>query len=396
MAESTIASPELRPHPASGIFPEMPPAEFRALVDDIDSNGLREPIVLYEGKILDGNHRYRACKELGITPRTKVWFGKGLPVDFVVSLNLKRRHLTPGQRTAAASAAMPFYRKKAKARMRAGGGDKKSGTAIVQDPIPEQGEAAEHVAKAFHTSPRSVYDYRAVEKSEPELAKQVAAGKTTLSKAKRQTKRNADREKAAKAPTIESVTKDTKFSCIMIDPPWDASDEGDVDQMGRTQPDYATMTIDKIRKLPVGKLADSNAHLYLWITNRSLPKGFDLMDAWGFRYITTLIWCKPSIGIGNYFRNNTEHVLFGVKGKLSLLRQDVGTWFEAPRSGPHSTKPDAFYDIVESCSPGPRLEMFARKPRVGWATWGASGVPVTSGDAAVAIGRIKSRAATLA
>lgn len=362
----------MKPHPISKIFPEMPPAEFRALVDDIRANGQCQTIMLYKGMILDGNHRYRACKELGIKPRTQAWHGQGLPVDYVVSLNLKRRHLTAGQRAAAASAAMPFYRGPAKERRV--GTLKKGASKPVSQKIDERekGRSTEHAAKRFGTNRQYITDYQTVKKADPELAEQVKSGKTTLSKAKRQTKRNADREKAAKAPTLKSVTKDTKFSCIVIDPPWDASDEGDKDQMGRAQPDYATMTIDKIRDLPVGELADKDAHLYLWITNRSLPKGFDLMDAWGFRYITMLTWCKPSIGVGNYFRNNTEHVLFGVKGKLSLLEQDRGTWFEAKRSGRrHSGKPDLFYSMVEACSPGPRLEMFSREKRRGWVAWGS-------------------------
>ena len=125
-------------------------------------------------------------------------------------------------------------------------------------------------------------------------------------------------------------------------------------------------------ELPVDKLADDDCHIYLWITNRSLPKGFALLEKWGFRYITTLTWCKPSFGMGNYFRGSTEHVLFGVRGSQPLKRKNVGTWFSAPR-GPlgHSSKPVEFYDLVESCSPGPSLEMFARGNRDGWVSWGA-------------------------
>lgn len=162
-----------------------------------------------------------------------------------------------------------------------------------------------------------------------------------------------------------------KFRAIVIDPPWDWGDEGDVDQFGRAKPQYATMTLDEIRAMPVGDMADENAHLYLWITNRSLPKGFDLLDAWGFRYITCLTWCKPSIGMGNYFRGSTEQVLFGVRGSLGLLRHDMGTWFQASRGKEHSAKPNAFFEMVEQCSPGPYLELFARQARERWVTRGA-------------------------
>lgn len=162
-----------------------------------------------------------------------------------------------------------------------------------------------------------------------------------------------------------------RYQAIVIDPPWDWGDEGDQDQLGRARPVYQTMSHTELLELPVGNHADSNAHIYLWITNRSLPKGFSLLEAWGFRYVTMLTWCKPHFGMGNYFRGQTEQVLFGVRGSLPLLRRDRGTWFEAPRSGRHSSKPDAFYELVEECSPGPWLEMFSRDPRPGWAAWGA-------------------------
>jgi N6-adenosine-specific RNA methylase IME4 len=161
------------------------------------------------------------------------------------------------------------------------------------------------------------------------------------------------------------------FSTILIDPPWDWGDEGDVDQMGRARPDYHTLSIADIEQLPVGGLSDENAHIYLWITNRSLPKGFRLLEAWGFRYITAITWVKPHFGMGNYFRGQTEHLLFGVKGSLPLLRQDQGTVFHADR-GPngHSSKPPEIYGLIESCSPGPYLEMFSRADRDGWVQWG--------------------------
>jgi N6-adenosine-specific RNA methylase IME4 len=174
------------------------------------------------------------------------------------------------------------------------------------------------------------------------------------------------------AETIDdAIAKGAKFSTIVIDPPWDWGDEGDCDQLGRARPTYQTMSIEEIQALPVGDFADENCHIYLWITNRSLPKGFALLDAWGFRYVTCLTWCKPSFGMGNYFRGSTEQVLFGVKGSLPLQRHDVGTHFTAER-GPqgHSSKPAEFFALAESCSPGPYLECFARTRRNGWSAWG--------------------------
>ena len=160
------------------------------------------------------------------------------------------------------------------------------------------------------------------------------------------------------------------FQTIVIDPPWDWGDEGDVNQFGRAKPEYSTIPFDDIKNLPINKIADQNCHLYLWVTNRSLPKAFALIDAWGFRYITCLTWCKPSIGMGNYFRGSTEQILFAVKGSQQLKRHDVGTYFTAPRGDNHSSKPDEFYKLVESCSYKPFIDIFGRKNRDGWFVWG--------------------------
>lgn len=181
--------------------------------------------------------------------------------------------------------------------------------------------------------------------------------------------RSANAELVRSAEPLADV--DGVFQTLVIDPPWDWDDEGDVSQFGRGRHEYKAMPFDEIKALPVGEKADKNAHLYLWITNRSMPKGFALLDEWGFRFVTILTWCKPSIGMGNYFRGSSEHVLFGVRGSLGLLRKDVGTWFQADRPRRHSAKPDEFFSLVESCSPGPWIELFARKKRNGWASWGA-------------------------
>lgn len=210
----------------------------------------------------------------------------------------------------------------------------------------------------------------------PELLAAISTGQPALPvlralrERKREERRQANRQKVAVAIDLSAMTG--TFATIVVDPPWDHGDEGDRSQFGRARPDYATMRTEELLALPVGRFADdAGCHVYLWITNRSLPKGFALMERWGFRYVTMLTWAKPRPGLGNYFRGQTEHVLFGVRGSLPLRRRDVGTVFHAPR-GPagHSSKPAAFYELVEQCSPGPYLELFARSERPGWVTWG--------------------------
>lgn len=156
----------------------------------------------------------------------------------------------------------------------------------------------------------------------------------------------------------------TEYPTIVIDPPWQY---GNTATRGAAEDHYPTMSQDELLALMLPS-AD-NAHLYLWVTNSFVREGFDLMAAWGFEYKTMLTWIKPQMGMGNYFRGSTEHVLFGIKGTLPTQRNDVMTWFKADRTR-HSAKPESFYDLVESCSPGPHLEMFARRRRMGWFTWG--------------------------
>jgi N6-adenosine-specific RNA methylase IME4 len=160
------------------------------------------------------------------------------------------------------------------------------------------------------------------------------------------------------------VVEPTVFSTVVADPPWQYDNKA---TRGAAEDHYGTMDLDQLAALEVP--AADDAHLYLWTTNGFLRQAFDLLDAWDFTYKSCLTWCKPQIGMGNYFRNTTEHVLFGMRGRLPTNRNDVPTHFLADRTR-HSAKPDSFMDLVESCSPGPYLEMFARRRRMGWSSWG--------------------------
>ena len=363
-------------HPVANIFPLMTGAEYDALVSDIAEHGQREAIWLHtDGRIIDGRNRYRACCDLGLVPECKTWDGSGSLIAFVVSLNLHRRHLTSSQRAVVALDILPMLEAEARERQLA---TLKQNTDSQLVDYRENGKSTEQAAAITGTNRQYVSDAKTIARDAPDLLDGIRSGDTTITAAKREIKerrreerRETNRQIIETVPTIAEAVELAKFATIVIDPPWDWGDEGDVDQLGRARPTYKTMPLYELRELPVGDLADVDCHLYLWITNRSLPKGFDLLDAWGFRYITCLTWVKPSFGMGNYFRGQSEQVLFGVRGSQPLKRKDVGTVFQAPR-GPdgHSSKPPAFIDLVESCSPGPYLEMFSRSSRLGWTTWG--------------------------
>lgn len=163
-----------------------------------------------------------------------------------------------------------------------------------------------------------------------------------------------------------------RFRTIVADPPWQVMG-GPPWGGGASKPlPYPSMTVDEIAALPVRDLADRRAHLYLWTINAYIEDTYEIARLWGFRPSTMLTWAKPVTGggLGGCYRISTEHVLFCRRGILHAQDQIGSTWFDWPRQQGHSRKPDAFLDMVERVSPGPYLEMFARRQRLGWHTWG--------------------------
>lgn len=173
---------------------------------------------------------------------------------------------------------------------------------------------------------------------------------------------------------------DQRFQTILADPPWQFQN-----RTGKMAPEhkrlsrYPTLNLEDITNLPVQELAEEPAHLYLWVPNALLPEGLKVMEAWGFQYKSNLVWHKirkdggpDGRGVGFYFRNVTELILFGTRGKnartLAPGRRQVN--FLATQKREHSRKPDELYEIIEACSPGPFLELFARGTRKNWSVWG--------------------------
>jgi N6-adenosine-specific RNA methylase IME4 len=172
-----------------------------------------------------------------------------------------------------------------------------------------------------------------------------------------------------------------RFSTILADPPWQFQN-----RTGKMAPEhkrlnrYPTMKLDEIKQLSVAEVADDPCHLYLWVPNALLPEGLEVMKAWGFQYKSNIVWEKvrkdgqpDGRGVGFYFRNVTELLLFGIRGKsnvrtLAPARSQVNLIRTMKRE--HSRKPDEIFDIIESCSSGPYLELFARGKRENWVLWG--------------------------
>jgi N6-adenosine-specific RNA methylase IME4 len=170
-----------------------------------------------------------------------------------------------------------------------------------------------------------------------------------------------------------------QFGTILIDPPWRFAN-----RTGKMAPEhkrllrYPTLSFEEITELPVSQLALPESHLYLWVPNALVREGLEIMEKWGFAYKTNLVWYKirkdggpDGRGVGFYFRNVTELVLFGIRGGIRTLppgRRQVNVIVSHKRE--HSRKPDQLYAVIEKCSPGPYLELFARHLRPGWVQWG--------------------------
>ncbi|MGF6428235.1 MT-A70 family methyltransferase [Bradyrhizobium elkanii] len=182
------------------------------------------------------------------------------------------------------------------------------------------------------------------------------------------------------AEDILRTARGKRYGTILADPPWQFQNKtGKIAPEHKRLARYGTMTLADIEALPISNIAADPAHLYLWVPNAMLPDGLRVMEAWGFKYKANIIWHKirkdggpDGRGVGFYFRNVTEMLLFGVRGKnartLAPGRTQVN--FMATRKREHSRKPDEQYPIIEECSPGPFFELFARGPRKGWTVWG--------------------------
>lgn len=189
---------------------------------------------------------------------------------------------------------------------------------------------------------------------------------------------------AATSADLREAVDGQRFGAILADPPWRFQNRtGKVAPEHKRLARYETMTTAEIAALPISDLAADQSHLYLWSPNILVPEAFKVMEAWGFTYKSMIVWHKvrkdggsDGRGVGFYFRNVTEVVLFGVRGGLRTFqpgRRQVN--LIATRKREHSRKPDELYPIVEACSPGPFLELFARYPRPGWSAWGNEADP---------------------
>jgi len=351
-------------HELAKLIPEMAETEYRELVSDIANNGLIEPITLYEGKILDGRHRYRACMEIGLRPEYEQFDG-GDALQFVISKNLHRRHLTSSQLAVVSLNVLPYLEEKAKERQ----AWTPTNTNVEISPPSEQGKAREQAAAMTGTNARYVSDAKKIQQQAPELLPKIASGEMTIPDARREVKKrevitSLESVEAKEAKALEGV-----YDVIVIDPPWAMQKiERDV-APEQVAFEYPTMTLKEIAEIKIP--AADNCHVFLWTTQKFLPSAFALLTQWQFKYVCTFVWHKNGgfqpFGLPQY---NCEFAIYARKGTPQFIDfKNFLTCFSANR-GKHSEKPEEFYDVVRRVTAGRRLDMFNRRAIDGFDTWG--------------------------
>lgn len=361
------ATEKLEAHAVANIFPMMGEEEFAALVEDIKKNGLMEAIWLHDGKIIDGRNRYNACLKAGVKPIFREFNGSGSLVSFVLSLNLKRRHLDKGQKALVALNALPFYEAEAKERQTATlkQGDKLPVTQKIEE--RDAGEAAEQVGKMFGVNRQYIHEAK---KINIEDKNDILSGKKKFVDVVKENKKAERKEKiAAQVDEIKKLQpiKKTEYGVIVIDPPWQFKGEYDPETR-RSVGDYPTMSFEEIQniKLPMAK----DCVVWFWGVDIYLKETLALIERMGLERKATLVWIKDKFGLGAWLRNQHEYCFVCVKGKPMFDGKSTSTILNAPR-GKHSEKPNEFYVLVEKVCPDPRrLDYFARKKREDWDVYG--------------------------
>lgn len=352
-------------HEFAQIIPEMTLEEYWVLKEDIETNGFDEnrPIILYENKILDGRHRYKACEELGIKPVFDTYKGNQ-PLNYVISTNVKRRHLTKSQLACIAVEALPFFKVEAAKRMKAGVNPK------VKIPEGQDRQSRDITGKAFNVAGSYVDEANNLKKESLKEFEEVKQGKKTLSEVKKEKKRKVVQKRNEELKKKGVTLPDGKFACLVIDPPWPIKKiEREVRPNQVEEIDYPVMNEEELKNFPLSSFAADDAHLYLWVTQKYLPLGLKLAEKWGFRYQCLMTWVK-NVGFTPFsWMYSTEHVIFATKGNLPLLQKGLRLDFAAKVRG-HSRKPNEFYELVKKVSPGPRIDIFSREKRDGFEQWG--------------------------
>ena len=379
--ETGAESNEMEFHEATSIFPEMGEAEFEELKQDIKKNGLRLPILAFRNRIIDGRQRLRACEQLGIAPRYQQVLHIEEPVsEYIVSMNLKRRHLSDSQRAMVAN----------NLAMLGKGANQHTAPAVTQakaakllsvsvDSIQRARQVEQNgvpsLIKAVETGDLDVTNASIISTLSPEEQAEVLKlnNKEILAQAKEIRKNAMESRRQERIAAIQDkrsknmplIAPDGAYSVIYADPAWDYISE---QTLG-----YPTMPLESIKALPVDQIAAKDAVLFLWCSASLIANALKVIEAWGFNYKTHAIWDKQKGGQGVYFMVRHELLLIATRGVMPEV-----PYVARPQSvfcaytGEPSEKPKEMRSVIDRMYPElPKIELFCRgEPAEGWAGWG--------------------------
>lgn len=379
----------LKPHPLADLFPLIEGDDFDAFAADIRANGLRNPIILHDGLILDGRNRLRACKAAGVPARFEPYRGDD-PLAFVLSLNLARRHLNESQRAMVA----------AKLANVGHGGARASGSSQDAN-LQLENISREKAADMLHVSARSVASAaQVIAHAQPGLLRACEQGRIAVSAAAQAAKLHpavqteiVQRADAGQDNVVRTVLKkgvrsareadlgrkqralpQKRYGVIYADPEWRFevwSRETGLDRSADNH--YPTSPAADLVARDMSSIAAEDCVCFLWTTAPMLPLGLQVLQSGGFDYCSHVIWDKDRIGTGYWFRNKHEILLIGVRGRPpapAMGAQWPSVIFESV--GAHSAKPEIFAEMIEAYFPTlPKIELNRRGPaRPGWDAWG--------------------------
>ncbi len=361
----------------------LPPDDLKELQNDIAEHGCISPIVVWreEGIILDGNNRFQICKEQGITYKVEevsftsredalAWVitqqiaRRNLPDFRKIELLIKRQKLLDLAKTA---------REKQLAKLKQFKDDSVLSKIDKTEPINIQRTIADELKISTGKVGMAQYILNHHDRIQPEDLRKLRTGEETIGRIYNKYSKREEYE--ARMKKLEERIRQLeppkrRYSTIVMDVPWDygrGSPNGDVWQ-GRVIGDYPTMSIEEIKniKLP----AEDDCVLWFWTTNAFLRVSFDIIEAYGFEYKTTLTWGKDKLGVGAYLQGQTEHCLLAFKGKPLFKGWTGASTLLLAKNRGHSRKPDEFYKLVDRTCSGPKLDYFGGKVRPGWDIYG--------------------------
>lgn len=345
------------------LIPPLTAAEREQLERNLLQDGCLDPLITWQGVLLDGHNRHEICKahSLPFGVKEVTLPDRDAAREWIILHQFGRRHLQPYQRAELALVLEPLLAAQARERMESGRNQYSPGATLHEG----SGRTTEALGKLAGLGARTIDKAREIRDRAPEPVKaQLRTGEITINRAYLELRRVT-----AEAKPVPEFVAGT-FGVLYADPPWRYDFSADTSD--RIETHYPTMDLAAICSLPVEDIAAEHCVLFLWATSPKLPEALQVVNAWGFTYRTCMVWVKDSIGLGYYARQRHELLLIATKGKPGVppppARPD--SVIEAPR-GAHSAKPAGVYGLIEAMYPNaPKVELFSRGQRPGWTVWG--------------------------